>query len=296
MEGRKLELISVAIRLFSEKGYDSTSVEEIAKESGMAKGSFYKYFNSKEDLLLEIFILVPEQIKTGLTKIYSKNYISPHEKLIDFISVSLENILSNQVHLLIEMIFKLPLFKNHEIAEKAQQVELELNIWFKEFLLDLYGEKVEDYIWDLIYLLRSLIFQYIHLFRYQTAEIDSKKLAIFIATVFDIVVEGLSERKPESSLDIDWEELEMFTDHENPLLKGQKIQFLLKQMTHTIKGLKQESADQEEYLKTISLLEEECTQRKPKTFLLKALINYLQTLQDLQADCADLKALLDIKE
>ena len=57
MDEKKLEVLPVAIRLFSEKGYHATSVEEIAKESGMAKGSFYKLFNSKEDLLVEILLV-----------------------------------------------------------------------------------------------------------------------------------------------------------------------------------------------------------------------------------------------
>ncbi|KOS00709.1 TetR/AcrR family transcriptional regulator, partial [Paenibacillus polymyxa] len=39
MESKKNDILQAAIRLFSRKGYYSTSVEEIAKESGMAKAS-----------------------------------------------------------------------------------------------------------------------------------------------------------------------------------------------------------------------------------------------------------------
>ncbi|WP_049683271.1 TetR/AcrR family transcriptional regulator [Peribacillus loiseleuriae] len=295
MDGKKLEIIPIAMRLFSEKGYESTTVDEIAKESGMAKGSFYKHFNSKEDLLLEIFIQMPKQVKTGLTKIYSNEYASTHEKLLDFISMSLENILSNQVHLLIDLFFKLPVFKNKEMAIEAQKIEFEFNIWLKEFLLDLYGEQVKIYIWDLVSLLKALMFQYIHLCRRQKLEIASEKLAVFIATVFDIVIEGLLERKPESVLNKDWTELEMvFADNESPRLKGHRIQLLLKKMTSTVSDIKKDAADQEEYLKTISLLEEEQKQRKPKSFLLKALIHYLQSVPELQGDCEELKILLEI--
>ncbi|MFJ5623516.1 TetR/AcrR family transcriptional regulator [Peribacillus loiseleuriae] len=295
MDGKKLEIIPIAMRLFSEKGYESTTVDEIAKESGMAKGSFYKHFNSKEDLLLEIFIQMPKQVKAGLTKIYSNEYASTHEKLLDFISMSLENILSNQVHLLIDLLFKLPVFKNKEMAIEAQKIEFEFNIWLKEFLLDLYGEQVKVYIWDLVSLLKALMFQYIHLCRRQKLEIASEKLAVFIAAVFDIVIEGLLERKPESILDKDWTELEMlFADNESPRLKGHRIQLLLKKMTSTVSDIKKDAADQEEYLKTISLLEEEQKQRKPKSFLLKALIHYLQSIPELQGDCEELKRLLEI--
>lgn len=289
MEEKKLEVIPVAIRLFSKKGYNATSVEEIAKESGMAKGSFYKLFQSKEDLLLEILIVIPKQIKSDLTKIYSKVYHSTHEKLVDFISVCFENILSNQALLLMDIMSVHPLFKNKETEKKAQQMMREFHIWIREFLLEVYGEKVKDYIGDFISLLTGLTFHYVHLFRCRQLEMDSKKLADFIATIFDILVEGTLERKPEPMVEMEWAEL---GNHDSPRLKGQKIQFLLQKMAYAINGLKQE--EQDEYVNTLSLLEEECTKRDPKRFLVKALIHYLQSVPDIQEDCIELKSLLEI--
>ena len=127
MDEKKLEVFPVAIRLFSDKGYHATSVEEIAKESGMAKGSFYKLFSSKEELLVEILLVITKQIKSGLTKIYSQTYDSAHEKLVDLIIVCFENILLNQ-QLLMDIMFAHPLFKNKETEKKAQQMMLDFHI------------------------------------------------------------------------------------------------------------------------------------------------------------------------
>ena len=118
MDERKIEITRIAMQLFSDKGYNYTSVEEIAKECGMAKGSFYKYFNSKEDLLLVIVELIPKQIEESLTIVYSRTYSSRKEKLIDFISLTFENMQSNQVHLLMSMVAELPLSRNREMVEK----------------------------------------------------------------------------------------------------------------------------------------------------------------------------------
>jgi len=293
MEEKKLEVIPIAIRLFSEKGYNATSVEEIAKEVGMAKGSFYRLFDSKEDLLLEIFTLIPKQIKAGLTKIYSKKVASTHERLSDFICLSLD-ILSNQEQLLMDTVFIHPVFKNKETVQKAEQMKLEGQMWLKEFFLELYGDKVKDYIADLVSLLPGLIFQYVHLFRCQKSELEPERLANFIATIFDILVEGMVERKPEPILDIEWAALGKI-DYDSPRLKGQKIQLLLKRMTYTVKGLKMEVEEQGEYVKTICLLEEECTKIRPESFLLKALIHYLRDIAEIQEDCAELKILLEIE-
>lgn len=45
----------VALQLFSENGYEATSMAIIAEESGIKKASFYNHFKSKEELFFEIF-------------------------------------------------------------------------------------------------------------------------------------------------------------------------------------------------------------------------------------------------
>ncbi|MDX5423566.1 MAG: TetR/AcrR family transcriptional regulator [Hymenobacteraceae bacterium] len=48
-------LVDTALQLFSEKGYDRTSIRHIAQEAGVSLGLLYNYFKSKEELLHEIF-------------------------------------------------------------------------------------------------------------------------------------------------------------------------------------------------------------------------------------------------
>lgn len=50
---KKNELVALAEKLFVEKGYEETSVEDILKASGLSKGGFYHYFKSKEEVLVE---------------------------------------------------------------------------------------------------------------------------------------------------------------------------------------------------------------------------------------------------
>lgn len=49
--GMKDNLIQSAIRLFSRKGYDGTSIKDITDDSGTPKSLFYHYFLSKDELL-----------------------------------------------------------------------------------------------------------------------------------------------------------------------------------------------------------------------------------------------------
>lgn len=53
-EKRRQDLIQIAYRLFVTRGYEHTSVDEIIAEAGIAKGTYYYYFESKEQMLEEV--------------------------------------------------------------------------------------------------------------------------------------------------------------------------------------------------------------------------------------------------
>ena len=48
---RKSEILDVAERLFRTKGFDGTSTTDILNEIGIARGTLYYHFKSKEDIL-----------------------------------------------------------------------------------------------------------------------------------------------------------------------------------------------------------------------------------------------------
>lgn len=49
-QGKENSIFASALRLFTEKGINDTTIEEIAKEAGVGKGTFYLYFKDKYDL------------------------------------------------------------------------------------------------------------------------------------------------------------------------------------------------------------------------------------------------------
>jgi AcrR family transcriptional regulator len=50
-EVRRAEILQAASELFEEIGYESTSVDSIVRSAGIAKGTFYYYFKSKDEVL-----------------------------------------------------------------------------------------------------------------------------------------------------------------------------------------------------------------------------------------------------
>jgi len=59
-EERKREIVATACELFLSKGYDSTTMKDVMRQLGIAKGTIYHYFSSKEDLLEAVIDRVAE--------------------------------------------------------------------------------------------------------------------------------------------------------------------------------------------------------------------------------------------
>jgi AcrR family transcriptional regulator len=54
-EETRSKILETALRVFAARGYDQTSVKQIAQEAGIAQGLLYHYFDSKEHLLQSVF-------------------------------------------------------------------------------------------------------------------------------------------------------------------------------------------------------------------------------------------------
>jgi AcrR family transcriptional regulator len=80
MTEKQQKIVETAIQMFADKGYASTSTAEIAKAAGVAEGTIFRHFGSKENLLLSVIlpflinafpIIADEFIQEVLTKPFS---------------------------------------------------------------------------------------------------------------------------------------------------------------------------------------------------------------------------------
>jgi AcrR family transcriptional regulator len=61
-QARRVELVSAAAALFAERGVANTTVSDIVKAAGVAQGTFYLYFGSKDDAVLAVVESMGETI------------------------------------------------------------------------------------------------------------------------------------------------------------------------------------------------------------------------------------------
>ena len=73
-KANKRELILAAAReIFGEKGYHSTTSEEIAKKAGVGKGTIYQYFESKQDIFLQMHMQYLKQYSENVVALIQEN-------------------------------------------------------------------------------------------------------------------------------------------------------------------------------------------------------------------------------
>jgi len=88
-------LLESAKRLFSQKGYYATSVEDIVESAGFSKGTFYFYFKSKE----ELFKSLVEEMHLNIVKRlenFLERELPLEDALIEHAKVFLEDIYQNR--------------------------------------------------------------------------------------------------------------------------------------------------------------------------------------------------------
>jgi AcrR family transcriptional regulator len=70
---RRLQVASIcqaALELFCDTGVESVTIDEIVARAGVAKGSFYRYFSGKEELVDTLFTPLADQVRNALAASY----------------------------------------------------------------------------------------------------------------------------------------------------------------------------------------------------------------------------------
>jgi len=77
----KNALLEAGMRIMIEKGYSNTGIQEVLDATNVPKGSFYYYFDSKEDFALQIINYFDLAAQEFMTKYLDNNKLSPLERL-----------------------------------------------------------------------------------------------------------------------------------------------------------------------------------------------------------------------
>jgi AcrR family transcriptional regulator len=96
VERRRREIFLAAMHLFVEKGFNETSMREIAEAAGVGKSTLYDYFPSKDEILISFAIEEVLQMATWADEIIRQD-LSAGDKLRRILRKHLEYMLDNKL-------------------------------------------------------------------------------------------------------------------------------------------------------------------------------------------------------
>ncbi len=81
-EGNKeRDIVEASIKVFAEQGFSNAKISKIAEIAGIASGSVYLYFKSKDAILLRIFKEIWDNLSNKFEVLIQNDHISPIEKI-----------------------------------------------------------------------------------------------------------------------------------------------------------------------------------------------------------------------
>ncbi|GIO34486.1 MULTISPECIES: TetR/AcrR family transcriptional regulator [Paenibacillus] len=276
----KEKILQSAIRLFAEKGYQATSIQDIADDCSIAKGSLYKHFSSKEELYISILEKRQEDMVDAVDRIRIMQ-LPKRETYLEEIAYQFDFYVKHGYYISRDH-NELPPVNNDKIESVLTRMRRSMFLYYQDMLIRHYGPAIDKWKWDATALLSGLIREYTFHLLFEGKPIGKKELALFIAERMDDLVEGLAKRSAPSLLTD-----ELMTEYSRIDLKnvldsrqGRKDE-LIERISSIIPDIAVPNQRKKELAEVAAMLREESAKDHPRTFLLRALIRDLESESEL---------------
>ena len=280
MTEKEKVIIQSGMKLFAQKGFSSTSIQEIATESNISKGAFYLHFKSKDDLLLSILEYIFETIESSRL-VFENQDISPREKFIKQITAFFRTFIGHK-EFMIMLSKEQAIPRNEEIKKLFFKKRFDSHLLHRKGLVSMYGQKIEPYSIDLALILEGLFQTYVGLMMLEPAEFEIEKLSHYLMKRMDSIVKDISSDEP------------FLTEEKmGNIIKNSKQFFESANVNNMIKNIRKKInlMENREVLEiSLDVLEEEVHKKSPRLPVIKGMLSNfkgIETLDPFTKEMAD---------
>lgn len=289
----KKNIMESAARSFSEKGYADTSIQEIADDCGIAKGSVYKYFQSKEDLYIAFHQAKQAAFFSEMEGIRFNPKLTLREALILETEKHFEFFWDNK-HIMHD-------FKELNAAKRdftAYFLQLRANLlsFSKEGLIRLLGEAVRPNIWDLVITYNGILREFMFLMVIENKSLNPKEIAVYIIDRMEEIAASIVQKKTPPILpDGLVQDCMQCASTEKSMSTAEYRTSLIEDLLSTVKELPATNFRKTELNEMIAMLQEELANENHKPVLVRALLNLLGNEHELKNTIRQLERLIFAK-
>jgi AcrR family transcriptional regulator len=132
-ESRRTQILDTALRLFSEAGYHQTSISDIVRAAGIARGTLYLYFDSKQEIFHQLLENLLLHLRTNIVGVdTSKDALPIPKQLEHTVKRILETALANRA--LTQIIFREAIGIDEEMDKRLETFYANLHSFIDESL------------------------------------------------------------------------------------------------------------------------------------------------------------------
>ncbi|AWB45528.1 TetR/AcrR family transcriptional regulator [Paenibacillus sp. CAA11] len=270
----KEKIIQSAIRLFTEKGFQATSIQDIADDCSIAKGSLYKHFASKDELYIQILQRRQQSMMAAVEQIRQKQ-LPARETYLEEIACQIEFYIEHGYYIARDH-NELTSLNKDTVGAMLNQFRKEMFRYYQDILNRHYGAEVSAWKWDVTAVFCGLIREYTFHLLFGYKPLDCGVLAVFIAERMDDLVAGLSKRKTipllTDDLMAEYAQTEMKSLQEVHEIRRTG---LFEAMRSMIPDIAAPNARKSDLSGVLELLQAEINKEQPRAFLIHALLRDL---------------------
>ncbi|MCC5802338.1 MULTISPECIES: TetR/AcrR family transcriptional regulator [Rossellomorea] len=278
-------ILESAVELFGAHGYNHTSMQQIAESVGISKGSLYSYFQSKEDLIISIYEHYQQLVFERAFVVGLDGNLPPMERFAKQFQVQFEGILDYKSYMKMHM--RGESTKNSEkLAAMEHRMRGRLFSWLEQNLLDVYGEEIRPYKWDLMWMTQSIYSSYMMLMISQDDTLDPSRLGTHLVRQITLLANDFLSGKSSPQLNDDM--MKSFTvsmDKEGAFISFEKRENAWKSLYEKIKGLD----NSKYYMHIANRISEECRESDMDKLIIKGLFRLLMDDEDIKLEAEELE-------
>ncbi|WP_342436541.1 TetR/AcrR family transcriptional regulator [Paenibacillus sp. FSL L8-0436] len=285
------EVVQSATGLFKERGFLSTTIQDIADDCGIAKGSVYKYFPSKEDLFSEVFNQCHNNYFDQVDELTRLPGLSPEEQFVQQIVLRFRYFMEYK-HILVEFT-ELPIQQDPKFQPLRHKVRGRLIRWHRDCLLHVYGEEIQPFLWDLVAIYRAILKEYLFWIVYEERSLSLEETAKFILEKLHVLVKHMMTSDLKSMLNqasferyLNWG----FEDRQGG--KRQILSELFREMDKAINTIPAGAVHRSEIRELYRFIQTEVSKETANHPLIQASLHYLEREKELKSLVVQLRNII----
>lgn len=274
MNKRQKHVIQKAHELFIEKGYHSTSIQDILNHSQISKGSFYNYFPSKGELFKAVFTSIHDQLEEERNALL----IGQDPSDIHIFAQQIQLIMRiNKNNKMLQIVEDALVSNDPDLITFIKKTKFSFLAWVHERFLQIFPEDKKPYLLDGAIIFTGILQNMLQINNALNDVLSSKQIIDYCTDMIQTIIENVSAKGIQliSPENVD----KLLPAAEYTDFFSNDLSFATLNVRKIIeKSLSADDPNLSSYLKLLYFIQEEIMNNKePRTFLIESALLSLKT-------------------